>query len=481
MRKARFLASSLRSAGYSVWFDETILARKSSWVKEPVDELIFLLEAAVTASRCLVLFAIELQALPSDIEFDVDKAIAAHHVIRTRAGIAAWNWQSFELQCAKQFVAIYDASDAEPTVIIKRLSDLGIYPSGRKTSFLPDALSFVPRQLRTLGRYKRVRELFAGQQPFRPARAFYRGYLSELEFRMTSLLRYEDFLRNPLPFVLIGDIGTGKTTLVNRLQSVGPRPTKFLLVRLPEPDDLEEWGRIARTRSEDSVLIIDDFLDQLVDRSPGEIQTYTRSIQHLSSVDRVRILLVLTTDQADDFISTLGDTQLLLNEMFVRVLRVNPDAASIENIVSHYWRWYEKSANVKWDTTTWDAHSLVSTLNRVPIFSELKPVNYLDLQGTPLAQPTKSLCFMSAVIKNAQTDSYGNVIVTDEVFRNTLKAITGFSTLLMKPENIISAANTVASEIAEHVPFDVNDILRALEYQRAENRTFSFSASTRNY
>jgi hypothetical protein len=83
LSEARILAASLAEAGYSVWFDENVLNRKTSWCMDSKEVLIQVLKDAVRASRCVILFAIE-QAVIS-IPFDPERAKESHQVIAMKA------------------------------------------------------------------------------------------------------------------------------------------------------------------------------------------------------------------------------------------------------------------------------------------------------------------------------------------------------------------------------------------------------------
>jgi hypothetical protein len=458
---ARIIAASLNAAGYSVWFDEQILNRKTSWRMEPNDELISLLKAAIHASRCVVLFAIEQHAIAAP--FDVERAEKAHQVIRGAHGLlVSWNWQIFEMGHARETLVIYALrQEAKPDWVIANLVRMNINPSRqnrkRQRGFLKRRWLAIYRRLT---RNRRVKALFTALPRPHSCRSCYDRYLQELVFWMSvDLNTISPEGRGHI--ALVGERGTGKTMLVERFAAFFEKAS-ILGVMLPALEDVDAWIKVALSGPADTILVFDDLGAQLENYPPAAQEIFRRHIGHL--LGRRAAILVLSPDHASELLKGVGGSQKVFeNRVPVSEIAFTSTVDDIARLVSWQWKDYVDSDHVVFQTERWSPEELVRVLNLCPVYSDLQPVNYRTLDGLQLSEPTKSLKVLTRAIEMAKASASGQVPrVTDEMFDDVIASITGFAIQLLG-HGQCDMRSRIVSSVTEGIPLDQNILKQAVE------------------
>jgi hypothetical protein len=428
---ARALAASLAEIGYSVWFDEQILNRKTSWRMQSKEELMLLLKDAINASRCVVLFAIEVGVI--SVPFDAQKAKDSNQVMTDDLGITvAWNWQLFEMRQSQRSLVLYQSDDRGPEAVAHRLAHMGIRPGqGVKTQsgVIKRTWTAICRRL---NRERRVKALFTPlPRPNAASSSCDEHYLYRLQFWLAIHLRT---LKERGGYsALIGEPGTGKSVLIDRVAAwllCFPEKRAMLRVRLPALEDIEAWTKLAMKEPEDTIFVFDDLTDQLENVSQATKRLLWKQISHVTW-RRLDSIVVLSSDHANEILKrryySISRAECVSGEIHEFHVADHLNSNSIMEVVRQKWRSYVESGQVEFQTSDWSVSTLVSILDRIPVHSDLRPVNYQTLEGSYLTEPSKSLSVLNAVIEKAKASARGQVAcVTDATFDETVGNITGF-------------------------------------------------------
>jgi hypothetical protein len=448
---ARRLARELTERGFRVWFDEAVLARKTSWVPQSKTALMAVFREAIEASECLLLYAMEAQAIPPVPGFDEEKAIANHEAMRNELGhVIAWNWQQFEFWCARDRVVIRGGSGAAVAEVLRRR---GIVPRNPVSSVQPGRLQ---RLTAWLTRRRRMAELFR----------LLHSNPDEPRLRGPDVRRLLGMLNrgDPRLVVLAGGRGSGRTTLIEATFALAALENVCAVrASLPPLPDLPAWVRQAlRSAPANSLLAIDDFGDQIAGCIASELDAYLTALGQLR-LHFSALLLVLTDDQANEFVEAEHGTPMLLDRVFVKVHRLDPiDRAAIgfearktiEDLGAQYGFDPEQTRQI------WH---FLSRIPEIPVRVDLHPFNFKTLQGTLLEEPGKSLRVLERVLgrlEKARSSGDWDALV-DESVRLTWAEITGFSpTLFVRVWNHETrlVRRAVAEEIGKRVGVNVEDI-----------------------
>jgi hypothetical protein len=435
--RARSLFEFLISAGFRVWFDEEILNRKVSWVPVPKDAIIGQLTDAIAQSRCIVLFAMEMEAVHVYPGLDVKKGMASHQLMRSDQGnVIAWNWQIFESRCAREVFPIYGGESWES--IAQWVRNQGIVPrptvTARKSALLR-------RVARWISRKRRVRALF--RIPCAPRfeekaadGQWHHTNANEVAFRLNRarMSSYENLKR----LVLIGEHGSGRTTALHEGLSLLAEQIKerVLLVDLPERDDLEGWLWALSQVADKSVLAVDDFAKQIESFTPTDSRRICNALA--AQFRGHSILLTMTEEDAEEYLRppSYGRKDCYLDGMGeVSIWRPSPwTSYELEAIVKIQIVMLRRERLVDWVTKKWSEWELVRTLENLPFFDPLRPVDYTSLQGQSVANPKRCLLALEAVERVACTSKTGDSsrIVTDESVEMAFAELTGFSRSLFQ-------------------------------------------------
>ena len=259
--EARAIAASLTVAGYSVWFDEQNLNRKTSWRMESKEELILLLKDAIHASRCVVLFAIEQEAISAP--FDAERAKKAYQVIDDAYGksLIACNWQIFEMRQAHHTLVLYESDDRRPEAVVARLVGMNIHPTRNKKAQKSLVKQTWVAIYRRLTRKRPVKALFTPLPRQDPGTRYDEDYLHALE---DWIVVHLNMIKERTYSALIGEPGTGKTTLIDRIAAslavsgFHRKGRAMLQVRLPALEDVDAWTKLAMKEPQDTIFVFDD-------------------------------------------------------------------------------------------------------------------------------------------------------------------------------------------------------------------------------
>jgi hypothetical protein len=428
--EARALAAFLTEAGYSVWFDERSLNRKTSWRMESKEALIQVIGDAVRASRCVILFAIEQAVIP--IPFDSQRAEKSYQVIADESGkLIAWSWQIFEMRQAARTLVLYQSDDRQPEAVIDRLVRMDIYPTQRKRvrrRLLERAWMAIHRRL---NRKRRVKTLMSPLPRPDSTTKLYQYYLYKLDWWMTGDLNTPKTERYS---ALIGEAGTGRSTLIDRvarspLWSQWGR--EMLQVRLPALDDVDAWTELAMKEPADTIFVFDDLSVQLEAYAPSAQKLLWTKIEQITRW-RHDSLFVFSPEHADEILlqrTRRGGTsrcRLISGELREYLISDHSKPEDIESLVRWQWNEYAETGQINFQTEHWNDYRFVSVLNRIPVYSDLRPVNYETLEGLQLSEPTKSLTVLKEVVEKAKASAQGQVpCVSDRMFDEVIGRITG--------------------------------------------------------
>lgn len=457
---ARRLALSLTEAGYSVWFDEHILERKTSWRMEPKKVLMALLAKALQESRIAVMFAIAQEVIPP-VPFDAKAAVQAQQVIRGPNNVwISWNWQVFESQQANSVLVLY--REETPFKVIDQLRRLNVLPSRPLVGALTRFVNVWRAMALWISRRRRV-ALLSCALPLKDASDLDPGYLECCLFSLSAGIRSASLLRHHV--ALIGDPGVGRTSLLDRaadfIRDIPPHRS-LLRVELPLASDVDFWAKRTNTAPTDTILVFDDFIHQLEARPLWEREQILGRLYTL--LQWRTAVFVLTQEETHD--SLIGNAQKsLLDTRFpVECIEIAANPVEVLQLVTSYWIAITNSGRVTMQTQEWSPNEVIDVLQQVPVFDDLRPVDYRDLQGSLLCPPANYLAFMNAAVKHAIDESTGGVpCITDATFDAVLKRSTGFAEHLIFGGRGSNIGRVVASRVADHLPLEYRKVQQAVE------------------
>lgn len=427
--EARTLAASLTEAGYSVWFDEQILNRKTSWRMESKENLIQLLKDAVHASRCVVLFAIE-QAVIS-VPFDPQLAKETYQVVADERGnLIAWNWQIFEMREAQRTLVLYQSDDRRPEAVVGRLVRMNIHATRNRRAQKGLLKRTWARMHRGLNRTRRVNALLTPLPRPDSNTRHDEHYLHPLQEWMVV---HFNTPKKERCSALIGEPGTGKTTLIDgvaRSPLLFSQGRKVLELRLPALDDVDAWTNLVMKEPEDTILVFDDLSVQLEAYSPAAQNRFWGQIAHIAW-RQWDLLFVFSPEYAGEFLKDrrhrTSRSELIPER--IKEFHIADYSGFDETVRLVRWQWeeYVESGQATFQTKAWSQYRLVSVLDRIPVYSDLRPVNYRTLEGLQLSEPTKSLSVLKEAVEMAKLFAHGQVpCVIDSMFDKIVGSITGF-------------------------------------------------------
>jgi hypothetical protein len=163
---------------------------------------------------------------------------------------------------------------------------------------------------------------------------------------------------------------------------------------------------------DDTILVFDDLSAQLEKHTPAAQELLWRQILDIArrATDKI---FVISPEHTSELLkdSRLGSSRsdLIPGEILEFHVAKYSKLKDIEWLVEWHWRGYVESGQVTFQTNVWSERTLVSVLDLIPVYSDLRPVNYRTLEGLQLSEPTKSLSVLNAVIEKAQASARGPV------------------------------------------------------------------------
>ena len=130
------------------------------------------------------------------------------------------------------------------------------------------------------------------------------------------------------------------------------------------------------------------------------------------------------------------------------------------------WRWqmYIRDSGIIFKTTNFGSRTLVNLMEKIPILDTLHPIDYTNLEGRFLSEPSKSFAVLGSIVAEAQsrTEHGGVACVTDDDVTRVIGDVTGLASSLVRPITF-ETRRQQALEVAEGLSFDQTTLVEAVE------------------
>ena len=278
---------------------------------------------------------------------------------------------------------------------------------------------------------------------------------------------------------IVGAHGSGKTTFVHRFALSMRRHSRSLMdVKLPALVDVEAWTKFALAQGESTVFVFDDM--------PAQLEKYSSEDQHFlwHFIDDIQwrgytAVFVLSTEDTTEFIYERPNGDKVLNSTFlVELIRLNSKQyhhtpsryADYDYLTSTFWsviewRWQMYiELGIIFKTTNFGSRTLVNLMEKIPILDTLHPIDYTNLEGRFLSEPSKSFAVLGSIVAEAQsrTEHGGVACLTDDDVTRVIGDVTGLAASLVRPMTF-ETRRQQALEVAEGLSFDQTTLVEAVE------------------
>lgn len=459
-RRDRFpateLARYLTQAGYAVWFDESILGRRSLPTLVDKDTVCGWLQDAISRSRCVLLYLMQASAIANS-DIDVPQALESKQAIWLDTNgeklLVAWSWQAFEMLCAKKWFSV---SGMAPGDVVNRLIAMGLQPRLRVQMPAPHTRGFLEQFRRNWSRDKRVGRLVAplvlddsDKQTFESLD------LQDPAYNIAS--QYSTAVRESTTRVVVATssarITSALATFATYLSQYYTRESLPYVAHLPEDDDdLGFWTLYLKAFPVSAVFLIPGRPQESDDIAASQAPYYEQLLKLIWESNRDAIICMpqsvaealLTREYPQDRFELAGPRVEMAS---VPCYLVREARCSELNVFSVSQKLWEKAQG-----RSLYCQELGKLVTTVPVPASLGPVPYPELPEIWCDRRILTEELVSTITRECGriVDGLdGNQEVehrTVDVFRRW----TGFSARLLKPFPIVSTpAWRVISEFAQ--------------------------------
>ena len=195
-------------------------------------------------------------------------------------------------------------------------------------------------------------------------------------------------------------------------------------------DNVDAWTKLAMKEPEDIIFVFDDLSAQLEHYTRAAQTLLWRQIAHITWRRRDTVF-VFSPEHAGELLTKsrrgTSCSEVIPGDIHTFYIADYSKPADIERVVRREWKNYAKSRQIIFQTKEWSDYRLVHALDVIPVYSNLRPVNYRTLEGLQLSEPKKSLSVLNAVIEKAKESARGHVpCVSDSMFDEVVGSVTGF-------------------------------------------------------